>query len=98
MEKLLQNGNVDVSRSTIQRQLKRLRYKSSLPYKTPMLTQQQKDARVQWAIKHQNDDWSGTIFTDETCYQLFRKTIRRWSKNAKAEVKRIPENRQKILV
>ena len=98
MEKLLQNGNVDVSRSTIQRQLKRLGYKSSLPYKTPMLTQQQKDARVQWAIKHPNDDWSRTIFTDETCYQLFRKTIRRWSKNPKAEVKRIPKNRQKILV
>ena len=98
VEKLLQNGNVDVSRWTIQRQLKRLAYKSSLPYKTPMLTQQQKDARVQWAIKHQNDDWSRTIFTDETCYQLFRKTIRRWSKNPKAEVKRIPKNRQKILV
>ena len=98
VEKLLQNGNVDVSRWTIQRQLKRLGYKSSLPYKTPMLTQQQKDARVQWAIKHQNDDWSRTIFTNETCYQLFRKTIRRWSKNPKAEVKRIPKNRQKILV
>ena len=37
VEKLLQNGNVDVSRWTIQRQLKRLAYKSSLPYKTPML-------------------------------------------------------------
>ena len=77
VEKLLQNGNVDVFRWTIQRQLKRLGYKSSLPYKTPMLTQQQKDARVQWAIKHQNDDWSRTIFTNETCYQLFRNTIRR---------------------
>ena len=98
VEKLLQNGNVDVSRWTIQRQLKRLGYKSSLPYKTPMSTQQQKDARVQWAITHQNDDWSRTIFTDETCYQLFRNTIRRWSKNPKAEVKRIPKNRQKILV
>ena len=98
VEKLLQSGNVDVSRWTIQRQLKRLGYKSSLPYKTPMLTQQQKDARVQWAIKHQNDDWSRTIFTDETGYQLIRNTIRRWSKNPKAEVKRIPKNRQKILV
>jgi hypothetical protein len=36
--------------------------------------------------------------TDETCYQLFRNTIRRWSKNPRAEVKRIPKNRQKIMV
>jgi transposase len=97
-QKLLDNRGLDVSRWTVQRQLKRLGYKSTLPYGTPMLTQEQKDARVQWAIKHQNDDWSRTIFTDETCYQLFRNTIRRWSRNPKAEVKRIPKNRQKIMV
>ena len=63
-----------------------------------MLTQQHKNARVQWAIKHKNDDWSRIIFIDETCYQLFRNTIRRWSLNPSAEVKRIPKNRQKIMV
>ncbi len=63
-----------------------------------MLTQAQKDARVQWAIRHKNDNWNRTIFTDETSYQLFRNTIRRWSKNPKPEVKRIPKNRQKIMV
>ena len=72
--------------------------KHTLPYDAPMLTQEQKDARVRWAIKLQNDDWSRTIFTDETCYQLFRNTIRRWSRNPKAEVKRLPKNRQKIMV
>ena len=97
-QKLLDDRGLDVSRWTVQRQLKRMGYKSTLPYGTPMLTQEQKDARVQWAIKHQNDDWSRTIFTDETCYQLFRNTIRRWSRNPKAEVKRIPKNRQKIMV
>lgn len=96
-EKLLQNRNVDVSRWTVERQLLRMGYKSALPYGTPMLTQEQKDARVQWAIQHKEDDWNRTIFTDETCYQLFRNTIRRWSKDPKAEVKRIPKNRQKIM-
>ncbi|CAF1341871.1 unnamed protein product [Didymodactylos carnosus] len=42
-------------------------YKGTLPYATPMLTQKQKDARVQWAIQHKDDDWSRTIFTDEIC-------------------------------
>ena len=73
-------------------------YKSTLPYGTPMLTEEQKHARVQWAIQHKDDDWSRTIFTDETCYQLFRNTIRRWSRNANTEVKRIPKNKQKIMV
>ena len=83
---------------TVCRQLERLGYTSILPRGTPMLTQEHKNARVQWAIKHKNDDWSRTIFTDETCYQLFRNTIRRWSLNPSAEVKRIPKNRQKIMV
>jgi len=87
-----------VSVWTVRRQLERLGYTSTLPRGTPMLTQQHKNARVQWAIKHKNDDWSRIIFIDETCYQLFRNTIRRWSLNPSAEVKRIPKNRQKIMV
>ena len=69
-----------------------------MPSGTPMLTQEQKHARVQWAIQHKDDDWSRTIFTDETCYQLFRNTIRRWSRNPSTEVKRILKNKQKIMV
>ena len=97
-EKLLQQRNRHVSRSTVQRQLKRMGYRSTLPQGTPMLTQKHKDARVQWALKHQDDDWTRTVSTDETCYQLFRNTIRRWSKNPKGELKRIPKNRQKMMV
>ena len=67
-------------------------YKSTLPYGTPMLTKKQKHARVQWAIQHKDDDWSRTIFTDETCYQLFRNTIRRWSRNPSTEVERIEDD------
>ena len=31
-------------------------------------------------MAHKDDDWSRTVFSDETSYQLFRNTIRRWSK------------------
>ncbi|CAF4570314.1 unnamed protein product [Rotaria sp. Silwood2] len=78
--KLLQQRGLHASRWTVQHQLRRMGYRSTLPQGTPMLTQKHEDARVQWAVKHQDDDWTGTIFTDETCYQLFRNTIRRWSK------------------
>ena len=73
-------------------------YKSTLPYATSMLTQEQKHARLQWGIQHKDDDWSRTIFTDETCCQLFQNTIRRWPRNPSTEVKRIPRQKQKLMV
>jgi len=67
-QKLLRDRGLNVSQWTVQRQLQRMGYKSTLPYGTPMLTQEQKDAHVQWAIQHKDNDWSRTVFTDETCY------------------------------
>ena len=67
-------------------------YKSTLPYATPMLTQEQKYAHLQWAIQHKDDYCSQVIFTDEICYQLFGNTIRRWSRNPSTEVKRLEED------
>ena len=66
-QKLLHHRALNVSQWTVQRQLKRMGYKSTLPYGTPMLTQEQNHARAQWSIQHKDDDWSRTIFTDETC-------------------------------
>ena len=77
-QKLLHDRGLNISQWTVQRQLKRMGYKSTLLYGTPMLTLEQKHARVQWAIQHKDDDWSRTIFTDETCYSLFCHTIHRW--------------------
>ena len=56
-------------------------YKSTLPNATPMFTHEQKHGPVQWGLQHKDDDWSRTRFADETCYQLFRNTIGRWSRN-----------------
>jgi transposase len=98
VEKLQSTKNLNVSRWTVRRELHRLGYKNALPRGTPMLTNEQKERRVQWALAHKNDDWSRTIFSDETSYQLFRNTIRRWSKYAQEEKKRIPKNKQKIMV
>ena len=51
-------------------QLKRMGYKSTLPCATPMLTQEQKYTRVQWAIQHKDDHCSQTRFTDESCFAI----------------------------
>ena len=98
VEKLESNRNLKVSKWTVRRQLHRMGYKSVLPLATPLLTPEQKERRVQWARAHINDDWNRTVLSDETCFQLFRNTIRRWSKFSQREWKRIPKNRQKVMV
>ena len=56
VEKLQSNRNLIVSRWTVQRQLHRLDYENVLPRGTPMLTNEQKERRVQWAMAHKDDD------------------------------------------
>ena len=97
-EKLSKTHQRSVSLSTISRHLRDHGYRSVLPINTPMLTVEQKQNRVEWAKKHQDDDWNHTIFTDESSFQMFRNTVRRWSKNPEIEVKRIPKNRQKVHI
>ena len=87
-----------VSLSTIGRHLRDHGYRSVLLVNIPMLTAKQKQHRVEWTKRHQADDRNRTIFTDESSFQLFRNTIRRWSKNPESEVKRILKNRQKIHI
>ena len=50
------------------------------------------------AEKHKNDDFTNTIFTDESSFQLFRNTVRRWTKNPNKELKCSPKNRQKVHI
>ena len=91
-EKLSKRHERSVSLPTISRHLRNHDYRSILPVNTPMLTDEQKQHRIEWAKKHQADDWYCTIFTDELSFHLFRNTIRRWSKNPESEVKRIPKH------
>jgi len=70
--KLLNKGHV--SRTSISRHLSHLGYDKKLPKATPMLTEEHKRRRVEWAQTHLNDSWNKTVFTDETAFQLFRNT------------------------
>ena len=82
----------------MQRHLHRMGYTNILPRVTHMLTKEQKEKHVIWAIKHKNDDWNQTVFSDESCFQLFRNIVHRWSKTPQKRLKRIPKNKQKVMV
>jgi transposase len=91
----LTNKGIQVGRHTVGRHLHRLGYKNSLPLATPMLTENHKQKRVEWAQKHLNDDWTKTLFSDETSFQLFRNTITKWHKDDRP-IHPIPKERKKI--
>jgi hypothetical protein len=93
--RLAANG-VKVSPMTIQRYLKDHGYSKSIPRATPMLTAKHKEKRVEWATNHLNRDWSKTLFSDETAFQLFRNTVSRWHRGEKP-VRCIPKDRTKIM-
>jgi transposase len=97
-ENLSRMYHASVSTSTISRHLHEYGYRNVLPKSTHMLTQEEKKRRVQWAKQHLNDDFTHTIFTDESSFQLFRNTVRRWSKHPNNELKCKPKNRQSVHV
>jgi len=67
--------NLNVSTRTVQRTLKnKLNYIVCRPQPVPLLKANQVEARLQWALNHTQDDWSHTIFSDESTFQTFRNT------------------------
>ena len=87
---------VEVSHMTISRHLAAHGYSNALPLGTPMLTDIHKQKRVQWARQHLDDDWSNTLFSDETAFQLYRNTIKRWYKGVRP-ICPLPKDCTKIL-
>ena len=67
--------DLEVSHMTILRHLSDNGYKKALSKATPMLTDVHKQKRIEWTQQHLNNDWSQTLFSDETAFQLFRNTV-----------------------
>lgn len=92
----LSNIGVEVSYRTVGRHLADSGYSKLLPKATPMLTDNHKRKRVEWAKDHLNDNWNKTLFSDETAFQLFRNTVERWYKGERP-TRPMPKDRTKIL-
>ncbi|GBC24520.2 IS630 family transposase [Rhizophagus irregularis DAOM 181602=DAOM 197198] len=65
--------DLNVSTRTVQRTLKnKLNYIVCRPWSVPLLKESHVEARLQWALNHIQDDWTHTIFSDESTFQTFR--------------------------
>jgi DDE superfamily endonuclease/Transposase len=63
----------NISLHTVQRTLtKTLKYKVCRPKTVPLLKPIHIETRIQWAHNHAQDNWSHTIFSDESTFQMFR--------------------------
>jgi len=96
-QRIYEDRNVGVSDQTVQRLLRKIDYKYLLQQKTSLLIEIHKNKRIEWATSHLNDDWSRTIFSDETSIQLFSNVIREWQKTGRRTVRLIPKDRMKVM-
>lgn len=62
------------------RTLARRNYFKSVPQRVPLMTAENKRKREASCIVHQNYNFDNVIFTDESRFQLYRCTRKRWAK------------------
>jgi transposase len=65
--------NLNASSRTVLNELHNLKYRCTIPKTIPFLTIH-KQNRVEWAIRHQDQNWKQVIFSDETTFQMFQNT------------------------
>jgi transposase len=66
--------NLNVSSRTVLNELYKLKYRCTIPKTIPFLTAIHKQRRVEWAIKHREQNWKQVVFSDETTLQMFQNT------------------------
>jgi transposase len=85
------------SSRTLRRYLSDKGYTKKKPRFVPLLTTLHKEKRLQFARAHLHDDWSRTVFSDETSMQLEANAVKLWCKKSKTPIKGRPKNRKKIM-
>ena len=74
-----------VSEWTVRRSLKESGILKKVPTKIPLMTEEHKRKRREWCQKNRHTDFSNCMFTDESKFQFFRITRKRWCRNGTSE-------------
>ena len=92
-----EHPEVNISTRTVNRVLNNLGYHSKIPKRVPILTDDHKKNRLEWALAHAKQDWKKVVFTDETTFQMFRNTIKAFQKGEKQQLEKpMPKHPYKI--
>ena len=94
----LKNKGHDIHYSTINRYLKKLRYKYVKPLEGMVLEEHHKKARKEWCQRHKDDEWDEVLFIDECTIKGGKKSHRQWKKIGENKVNRKKNSGKKINI
>jgi len=72
-------------------------YKSSVPKRIPLLTEAQRQKRVDWCIQHLEFDWKNVWFSDESYIEVNQSTTPVWHKKGQRPTVPKPKFAAKIM-
>ena len=64
--------DLNITDRTVLNELNNLQYFCTIPKSVPLLTDNHKQRRVEFAMKYRRQNWNKVIFSDETILQMFR--------------------------
>jgi len=89
--------NLNTNARTVNRILNNLGFTSKLPVRVPLLTDEQRRRRLDWARAHTRVNWNNVVFSDETTFQMFRNTLKAFQKIGEPKLERpMPKHPYKI--
>ena len=93
---ITKKGDVSVSKDTVNRCLRKLRYTKPYPSMVPLLTEKNRLKRLDWARKYKNKHWCHAIFADEASFWLHRGVVRLWTKPGEINYRPMVEHSAKV--
>lgn len=94
----LESRGVRVSARTVRRRLNEQGLHKLRPLRKPLLKEEHRLARLEWANQNKNRDWSKVIFTDETSIQLFEAVQHVWQRRGERQVVRTVKHPPKVHI
>lgn len=81
---------------TVRNRIKEAGIMHLAPLKKPMLTEEHRANRLQWAEDHKDFDWDRVIFTDESTYTVYMPVTKVWRRRGEKKVVRTLKHPCKI--
>jgi hypothetical protein len=93
---LISKQGIDISPTIVRRRLNEQGLYKLQPLKKPLLSDTNRDNRLEWAKKNKKTNWSKVIFTDETTIFQFSKPKKVWRE--KGEIVKTPTVKHSVKV
>lgn len=94
----IEKKGINVSSSTVRRRIIEAEGKYSAPISKPLLTDNHREKRLQWAKKHINFDWNKVVFTDESTFLLNQPVKKVWNFSRRKKIIRTVKHPLKVHV